>query len=145
MLNNAKSLSGIHLEHATTVQSPNLFHQQPFLCLCRWLQYEALIGSITQVKLSGGWGGGCLGTTPPTCVQIYQLLMVEEFDSPKYEEAFAELYSNALEFFSPVNLPNGERKKISDFQHLQPSAFPTSTDRNRSKDQFLCFFVTICC
>ena len=56
-------------------------------------------------------GGGCLGTTPPTCVQIHRLLMVEECDSPKYEEAFAELFSNALEFFSLVNLPNGERKK----------------------------------
>lgn len=61
-------------------------------------------------KTIGRMGGGCLGTTPPTCVQIHQLLMVEECDSPKYEEAFAE-FSYALEFFSPVSLPNGERKK----------------------------------
>lgn len=60
MLNNGKSLSGIHLEHATTVQSPNLFYQQPFLCSCRGLQFEGLVRPITQVKPSGGWGGVAL-------------------------------------------------------------------------------------
>lgn len=141
MLNNGKSLSGIHLEHATTVQSPNLFYQQPFLCSCRGLQFEGLVRPITQVKPSGGWGGLPWNNSANMCPNS------STFDGwgvwfPKIRRGICRIFLCLGVLLTCEPSEWWTKKTLSDLQHLQGSAFPTSTDRKRSKDQFLCFLLS---